>query len=206
MPNIPSEPLTRKEAIYNAILTGDVSNLPEPLTREEEYLEAIALKISGGMGTNDYDELSHRPKINDVTLTGNVSSSDLNLQETLSFDDEPTEESDNPVKSGGVYASTKNTIKYPNMASAISSQGKSGANSYTATGSCWVYIYAYLVSNIADEITIKLNNVEIASQSCSYQYQKVNAFVPLEEGDTISTAATTADTHIYTWIKVYGTR
>ena len=37
------------------------------------------VQAGGGGGTGDYDELSNRPKINDVTLTGNKTSSDLGL-------------------------------------------------------------------------------------------------------------------------------
>lgn len=37
------------------------------------------ITISGGGGTNDYDQLNNRPQINSTTLTGNKSSSDLGL-------------------------------------------------------------------------------------------------------------------------------
>lgn len=37
------------------------------------------ISIGGGSGTSDYDQLDNRPKINDVTLTGSKTSSDLGL-------------------------------------------------------------------------------------------------------------------------------
>lgn len=41
------------------------------------------LEIGGGSGTSDYDQLSNRPSINNNTLTGNKTSSQLGLQDTL---------------------------------------------------------------------------------------------------------------------------
>lgn len=38
----------------------------------------------GGGGTSDYDDLTDKPQINDVTLSGNKSTSDLGLDQTLS--------------------------------------------------------------------------------------------------------------------------
>ncbi|MBQ3330814.1 MAG: hypothetical protein IJG87_06515 [Ruminococcus sp.] len=46
---IPESPLTRGEMFLAAAATGDTSNMPEPKTREEMYLDAIAQK---GGGTN----------------------------------------------------------------------------------------------------------------------------------------------------------
>lgn len=104
------EPITRKEQIYEAILSGDTDNLPEPLTREEAYLEAIAKNGGGGGGSDNYNALSNKPEINGVTLTGNKSASDLGLQPTLTFDDEPTENSNRPVKSGGIYSALSDKV------------------------------------------------------------------------------------------------
>lgn len=48
---------------------------------EETYAACMAYikKHSGGPGTDDYDDLDHRPKIEGVTLTGNKTASDLGL-------------------------------------------------------------------------------------------------------------------------------
>ena len=46
---IPNKPITRKEMYYSAIL-GDTTQVPEPITREEQYLCAIAEQGTGGGG------------------------------------------------------------------------------------------------------------------------------------------------------------
>lgn len=40
---------------------------------------------SGGQGTGNYPELTNKPQVNGVTLVGNLSASDLGLQETISY-------------------------------------------------------------------------------------------------------------------------
>lgn len=51
----------------------------------------------------DYGVLSNKPQINGHILTGNQSGADLGLQNTLTFDNTPTQDSTNPVTSGGVW-------------------------------------------------------------------------------------------------------
>lgn len=51
----------------------------------------------------DYSVLSNKPQINGHTLTGNQSGDDLGLQNTLTFDNTPTQNSTNPVTSRGVW-------------------------------------------------------------------------------------------------------
>ena len=77
------DPITRQEQYLNAILTGNKSNLPTPITREEQYLYAIAMNGGGGGGggTDDYEDLKHLPKINNVTLKGNKTLSDLGIEQ-----------------------------------------------------------------------------------------------------------------------------
>lgn len=48
-----------------------------------DEVDTIELYDSGG-GTNDYEDLSNKPQINSITLSGNKSSSDLGLQPTIS--------------------------------------------------------------------------------------------------------------------------
>lgn len=98
------EPITRKEQYYDGIARGNASKLPEPITREEQYLEYIAKNGGGGGGgTTDYEALDNKPSVNSVELSGNKTLDDLGIQGKLTFDNEPTEDSQNPVKSGGVY-------------------------------------------------------------------------------------------------------
>ena len=83
----PSEPLTREEQYLSAIAgVTAATDIPEkPLTRVEKYLNKIVENGGGGGGggTSDYDQLSNRPQINNNTLTGNKTSSDLGLQDSL---------------------------------------------------------------------------------------------------------------------------
>lgn len=58
---------------------------------------------NGGGGTTDYSALTNKPSINDVTLVGNKTASDLGLMPSYEVDDTPTEDSENLVTSGGVY-------------------------------------------------------------------------------------------------------
>lgn len=46
-------PLNRHEKYLNAIRTGDTTNLPQPINREEMYLYDIAMNGGGGGGTTD---------------------------------------------------------------------------------------------------------------------------------------------------------
>lgn len=57
----------------------------------------------GGSGTDNYNDLSNLPQINGETLAGNKTAENLGLQDALTFDSAPTEDSANPVESGGVY-------------------------------------------------------------------------------------------------------
>lgn len=57
----------------------------------------------GGSGTDNYNDLSNLPQINGETLAGNKTAENLGLQDALTFDSTPTEDSTNPVESGGVF-------------------------------------------------------------------------------------------------------
>lgn len=69
----------------------DVSNKQDTLVsgtniktiNNQSILGSGNLEIGGGSGTSDYDQLSNRPSINNNTLTGNKTSSQLGLQEEL---------------------------------------------------------------------------------------------------------------------------
>ena len=64
--------------------------------------EENVISATGGSGTSDYSDLTNKPQINNVTLSGNKSLSDLGAQAELTFDSTPTAGSNNPVTSGGV--------------------------------------------------------------------------------------------------------
>lgn len=65
-------PTTRLEQ-YLSALAGNSSEVPEkPVTRIEQYLDAILKNGGGSGGTTDYTQLTNKPSINDVVLSGNV--------------------------------------------------------------------------------------------------------------------------------------
>lgn len=73
------EPKSRKES-YLAKAAGEDVTIPEkPLSRLEQYLDAIAEGGGGGGGgTSDFDELSNRPKYNNAIM-----SSETNIPEVI---------------------------------------------------------------------------------------------------------------------------
>ena len=67
-------PASRTES-YLAKAAGEDVTIPEkPLSRLEQYLEAIAENGGGGGGggTSNFNQLTNRPKYNGVTMTGNT--------------------------------------------------------------------------------------------------------------------------------------
>ena len=95
MANIP-DPITRKEQYYS-YMAGESSYLPDPITREEKYLYYLCVNGQGGGGTGggsggttDYNDLTNKPSINGVTLEGNKTSADLNIQSQTTQTDHGT--------------------------------------------------------------------------------------------------------------------
>lgn len=75
---------------------------------------------TGGVAT--YAELPDKPSINGNEVSGNKTGAQLGLQNALTFDNVPTDGSNNPVKSGGVY-SAEEAIRQWTTASAKSVSG-----------------------------------------------------------------------------------
>lgn len=124
----------RNAAILQATIDGTPYTDP-PQSRIEELLlelKAVIEAGGGGGGTTNYNGLTNKPQINNVTLQGNKSLTDLGInipavdsalsgtsenpvqnkvikgaldgkQVKLVFDNAPTQNSSNPVKSGGIY-------------------------------------------------------------------------------------------------------
>lgn len=117
----------------------------------------------GGGGTTDYDDLSNKPKIGGVTLSGNKSASDLGLatttdlagkQDTLTFDSVPTDGSTNPVESNGVYdalAGKQNVFTsgdYLEMANGVLNVTKNKGND--------LYSYKFITTSTSDQPRVKI--------------------------------------------------
>lgn len=77
--NLP-EPKSRVE-MFLARAAGEEAPELEPKTRIEMYLQAIAEGGGGGGGggTTNYNQLSNKPQVNGVTLSGNKTTSQLGL-------------------------------------------------------------------------------------------------------------------------------
>ena len=61
-------------------------------------------------GVARYADLPDKPSINGNELSGNKTGAQLGLQNALTFDNVPTEGSNNPVKSGGIYTALENYV------------------------------------------------------------------------------------------------
>lgn len=127
----------RNAEILRATIDGS------PYDREpESVIEYLLLELKkvieeggGGGGTTNYNALSNKPQINDVELSGNKSLDDLGIQSELTFDATPTQSSDNPVKSGGVYsalANKQNTLTFDNAPTENSSNPVKSGGVYSA--------------------------------------------------------------------------
>ncbi len=104
-------PITRKEKYLAKAGGQEVTLPPYPITREEMYLEKIA---NGGGGTDDYSDLSNKPKINNVTLDGNKSWADLGLSNPMhiagrvnTYQDLPATANEGDVYLVGLVAATE---------------------------------------------------------------------------------------------------
>lgn len=108
--NLP-DPESRVES-YLAKAAGEDVTIPEkPLSRLEQYLDAIA-EGGGGGGTSDFDQLSNRPKYNGTAMTGetNIPASPTVVQD---IGTSTTDVMSQDATTGLVYAKTtsKNLIR-----------------------------------------------------------------------------------------------
>ena len=72
-------PVTREEEILYNWITG-IGELPRPVTRVEAYLAYLAENGGGGSGgTTNYNLLNNKPKINGIELSGNKTLEQLGL-------------------------------------------------------------------------------------------------------------------------------
>ena len=100
MPEIPG----RDEQILQAIINGtEYTQIPQ--SRIEYLLLQLKALIEGGLGVSDYTELENKPSINDVTLVGNKSLSDLGIVNPMMIKGRVNSVSDLPqvAETGWVY-------------------------------------------------------------------------------------------------------
>ena len=72
-------PQSRDEEILIATINGN-EYTAIPQSRMEYLLLALKSVIEEGQGTLDYESLENKPQINSVTLSGDMSASDLGLE------------------------------------------------------------------------------------------------------------------------------
>ena len=100
MPEIPG----RDEQILQAII-NDTEYTQIPQSRIEYLLLQLKALIEGGLGVSDYTELENKPSVNNVTLVGNKSLSDLGIVNPMMIKGRVNSVSDLPqvAEPGWVY-------------------------------------------------------------------------------------------------------
>lgn len=130
-----------------------------------EDVESIE-QTGGGGGTLNYNDLYNKPQINNVELTGNKSLDNLGIQAKLTFDSAPTEDSENPVQSGGVYSALDQ------KQNALSSTQLSAVNSG-------------ITSDDVAQITTNKNNISSVQEQANWNTNNgVKNICPYNSGST----------------------
>lgn len=169
----------RNAAILESIINGTAYTDPPQSRIEELLIELKQVIEAGGGGVEDYGGLTGKPQINNVTLaSGNNSASDLGLQNELTFDNAPTENSDNPVKSGGIFTALSD--KQDSLT--FDSEPTENSNNPARSGGIFSSIKAVndkLYSTIAGRAqnnkgSMELNSVDLNTIITSGFYNAVN--------------------------------
>lgn len=174
---------SRSEDIIQSIL--DNTEYDEPARSRIEYL-LIELKNAiegggggGGTGTDNYNELNNKPSINGTVLSGNKSLDNLGIQAKLTFDSAPTEDSENPVESGGVYSALAGKQDTISDLSTIRSGAAAGATAIqptaletalaqkqdTLSSSQLAAVNSGITSTDVEQIETNKNNISLLQQT-----------------------------------------
>lgn len=109
-----------------------------------DEVDTIELYNSGG-GTNNYDDLVNRPQINSHTLTGNMSGSDLGLQDTISDLD--------TIRAGAAAGAT--AVQPADMTSALALKQDALSTEQLAA------VNSGITSTDVEQITTNKNNISL---------------------------------------------
>lgn len=170
----------------------------------------------GGTGTDNYNELNNKPSINGTVLSGNKSLDNLGIQEKLTFDSAPTEDSENPVESGGVYSALAGKQDTISDLSAIRSGADAGATAVQPTeletalaqkqdalsSEQLDAVNSGITSADVEQITTNKNNIlSVADQSTQYNIVPIKSTI--STGNASVTVTVAADKTIT--IEITGT-
>ena len=110
----------------------------------------LGKKAGGGSGTSDYSQLSNKPSVNDVTLSGNKTSSDLGLQDALvSGTNIKTINSTSLLGSGDI---TTETVQYSTMPTASATNlGQIVQYTGATTTTAPIYTNGHFYKCVSDE-------------------------------------------------------
>lgn len=109
---LPDHPESREESYLAAIAGEDVVLPEEPLSRKEQYLAYIAENGGGGGGgTNNFNQLTNRPKYNSTTMTGSTNIPKVPTKTSeLSNDSNFVSSSDLPTVNDATLTITQNGV------------------------------------------------------------------------------------------------
>lgn len=175
-------PITREEKYLSAAAGNDV-DLPEPITREEHFLLAVAQSGGGGGGggTTDYTDLSNKPAINGNTLSGNKTTAELGISI-------PSKTSD---LTNDAEFQTRTQVD-SSINAKLSSTYKAGGSRLFANLPALTEANLGLVVNVEDDFTTTSDflegegntypagtNVVIAVNGLSYKYDVLAGFIDM---------------------------
>ena len=91
MANLP-DPVTRKEQYLSVMAENSTQYPEEPITREEMYLDYLCKNGTGGGsgGTTNYNDLTNKPTLNGVEISGNKTSADYKISAQVTQTDHGT--------------------------------------------------------------------------------------------------------------------
>lgn len=91
MANLP-DPVTRKEQYLSVMAENSTQYPEEPITREEMYLDYLCKNGTGGGsgGTTNYNDLTNKPTINGVEVSGDKTSADYKISAQVTQTDHGT--------------------------------------------------------------------------------------------------------------------
>lgn len=124
------------KALLNGKQNTLVSGTNIKTVNNNSLLGSGNITISGGSGgTSDYDDLTNKPSINNVTLTGNKTTSDLGISQPSSLSDLT-----NDKLASSLFIEEKASS---GIAISSTTSGKSGSKAYTKTGYTLLGVVGY---------------------------------------------------------------